>query len=106
MSPRHANLPSSESPVSTEELSRIFNTSLVAALQDPSLEDSSEAIRRLMDTPAFAAILQAIQLSASSQGISERQSTEEMISIFRKLERAWTRYVFQEGITKMRGTSR
>lgn len=94
--------PSLRSTQSThEEISRIFNSALVATQvrenQSPALE-----LQQLMGSPAFHAIMNAVRQVARTEGISERQAAEQIIRTFRKMDQIWSDYVYQEGVDRLR----
>jgi hypothetical protein len=86
---------------SQDELIRVFNTALVAT-QAGSQRDFSGEIFELMENPAFRSILGAVRQHARLQGVSERQAAEQIITTFRKMDRVWTDYVFQEGVDRLK----
>jgi hypothetical protein len=85
-----------------DDLARIFNTALVATRAE-SARDFSAELYALIESPAFRSILSAIKQMARAQGISEREAAEAVIQTFRKVDRIWGEYVFQEGIDRLRG---
>jgi hypothetical protein len=87
---------------SVDEMARIFNTAVVSTRTQESKDISGE-LYALMETPAFGAILSAARQLATRQGISELQAAEQLIQTFRKLDQIWDGYVFQEGVTRLRG---
>lgn len=97
--PSNATGPSS---ANIEELTRIFNSALVSSRAE-SLKDFSHELLGLVESPAYQAIINAVRQLARSQGIGERESAEILIQTFRKLDRLWSDYVFQEGVDRLRG---
>ena len=85
-----------------EELTRIFNSALVSSKAE-SLKDFSHELLGLVESPAYQAILNAVRQLARTQGVGERESAEILIQTFRKLDRLWSDYVFQEGVDRLRG---
>lgn len=81
-------------------LNQVFNTALVSSRSE-SHPDSAREIQALMDTPAFGAILQSIQLLAGEQGHSEMDAAREVIRTFRKMESLWTEYLVAEGVNRL-----
>lgn len=82
-------------------LNQIFNTALVASHSE-SRPDSAAEIRKLMEQPAFGAILNATQLLAGEQGVSEIEAARELISTFRKLDRLWGEFLVSEGADRLK----
>lgn len=90
------------SSANLEELTRIFNSALVSSRAE-SLKDFSHELLGLVESPAYQALINAVRQLARSQGIGERESAEILIQTFRKLDRLWSDYVFQEGVDRLRG---
>lgn len=88
----------------TEDTARIFNTAIVST-QVGGSRDFSQELAGLVDSPAFRSILSAVKQHARLQGISEKVAAEQIIQTFRCLDRAWTNYVFQEGVERLRAPS-
>lgn len=86
---------------STEELTRIFNSALVASRVADSRNPASE-LQELMESTAFSAIMNAVRQVAGAEGISEKQAAEQIICTFRKMDQIWAEYVFQEGVDRLR----
>lgn len=84
-----------------DEIARIFNTAVVATRVEASRDFSAE-LYTLIESPAFRAILSSIRQLARSQGVSEREAAEAMIQTFRKVDRVWSDYIFQEGIDRLK----
>ena len=93
----------SASQTSQDELIRVFNTALVAT-QAGSQRDFSGEIFELIENPAFRAILGAVRQFSRMQGVTERQAAEQIITTFRKMDRVWTDYVFQEGVDRLKNS--
>lgn len=83
-----------------QRLSQVFNTALVHSRVDQS--DDPKELFKLMERPAFAAILNCLQSYAREQGISEIDSAKEIIRTFRKIDQIWTSYLIQEGTERMK----
>lgn len=86
---------------SNEEISRIFNSALVATQVRESHNPASE-LQQLMGSSAFHAIMNAVRQVARTEGISERQAAEQLIRTFRKMDQIWSDYVYQEGVDRLR----
>jgi hypothetical protein len=93
--------PFSASSNSIDDLTRIFNTALIASYSG-ALRDFSAEIYALVESPAFRAILMSIKTLAQEQNISEREAAETVISTFRKADKLWGEYVFQEGVDRLK----
>lgn len=90
-------------PVSNvDELSRIFNSAMVAT-QPVDQGNPTTELFELMQSAPFRAIMEAVQQLARSEGVSEREASEQIIRAFRKVDRIWSGYVFKEGLDKLRG---
>lgn len=100
--PQHQGAPANGSSANVEELTRIFNSALVSSRAE-SLKDFSHELLGLVESPAYQAIINAVRQLARSQAIGERESAEILIQTFRKLDRLWSDYVFQEGVDRLRG---
>jgi len=94
---------SSSPPISPsiDDLARIFNTALVATRVSAPRDFSAE-LYALIESPAFRTILNAIRQLARLQGISDREAAESLIQTFRKVDRIWGDYIFQEGIDRLK----
>lgn len=86
---------------STEELTRIFNSALVATRVAESKNPASE-LHALMETPAFQAMMNSVRHLARSEGISEREAAELLVQTFRKVDQIWADYIYQEGVNRLR----
>lgn len=82
-------------------LNQIFNTALVSS-HGEAKPDSAGEIHSLMESSAFRAILQAIQLLAGEQGVSEIEAAHEFIRTFRRMDRLWTDYLVSEGVERLK----
>jgi len=98
----HAN-PGQASPESSvDDLVRVFNTALVATKTE-TLRDFSSELYALIGTPAFRAILGAVRNYGRAEGLSDREAAESIIQTFRKMDRLWGDYVYQEGMDRLKG---
>ena len=75
-------------------------TALVSTRAAESKSASSELLS-LIESPAFKAILVAARQLAAEQGISEREATERVIQVFRKVDQIWCGYLYQEGVSSV-----
>jgi hypothetical protein len=82
-------------------LNQIFNTALVSSHTE-SRPDTASEIRKLMEMPAFGASLNATQLLAGEQGVSEIEAARELISTFRKLDRLWGEFLVSVGAERVK----
>lgn len=87
---------------SVDELTRIFNSALVTTRAE-SLKDFTTELFGLVESPAFRAILAAIRQHARNYGLSEKEAAEQIIQTFRKVDRIWADYIYQEGVDRLRG---
>lgn len=83
-----------------DDLARILNTALVATKSQEGRDFPAE-LYKVMESPAFRAILSAIRQHARSQGLSEKHAAEQIVRTFRKLDELWSSYVFQEGVERV-----
>lgn len=84
-----------------DDLTRIFNTALVATRAEVGRDYSSELLR-LTDSPAFRAILGSVRQLALTQGVSEKDAAEAVVQTFRKVDRVWGDYLCQEGLDRLK----
>lgn len=84
-----------------EQLSKIFNTSLITT-RSPSKRDLSAELYELTQSAPFKILLTAIKQLAILQNISEKQAAEVLIKTFRKVDTVWEEYIFQEGLDRLR----
>lgn len=92
---------SSTQSAGSDDLTRVFNTALVATRAE-SIQDFSTELYTLLDSPAFKAILQAVRHLSRTQGISEKDAAESLIQSFRRIDKIWSDYVFQEGLDRLK----
>jgi hypothetical protein len=86
-----------------DDLVRIFNTALVSSHTEARRDFSGE-IFELMESPAFRAILGTVRQYARLQGLSEKQAAEQIIMTFKKMDQAWSDYVFQQGVERLKSS--
>lgn len=86
---------------SVEDLARIFNTALISS-RGEEVRDFTAELYGLMQSRAFKAILGAIKTLARDESLSEKDAAERLIQTFRKVDRIWLDYVFQEGIDRLK----
>lgn len=84
-----------------EELTRVFNTALVSTRSGDS-QDFSAEIYALVESAPFRAILGSVRQLARTEGTNEREAAESLIQTFRKIDRIWGEYLFQEGIDRLK----
>ncbi len=87
---------------SPTDLSRIFSTAIVSTRVEKE-RDLSREISEMMKSPAFQAILEAVDRYAAEQGLSTKQAAEDLIETFRKVDGCWSEFVFQQGVNRVRG---
>ncbi len=80
-----------------QEIERAFNTALVKTRTAP-LANAGKEIAALVTTPEFQTLLEAAQTLAEREGISAELACVRLIETFRKLDAAWDRYVFEQGV--------
>lgn len=81
---------------SQNSMRQIFNTALVASRFNAA-KDASTEILQLVNTPAFEAILSAVDALAKKEGITREIAAEKVILTFRNLDSAWIGYLMREG---------
>ena len=96
---------SSQSSNSVEDLARIFNTALISSRGEEPRDFTAE-LCGLMQGSAFKAIMGAIKTLAREESLSEKDAAERLIQTFRKVDRIWLDYIFQEGIDRLKNQSR
>jgi hypothetical protein len=79
-----------------------FNTSLLTT-RALTVNDQSQEIGRLMSTPEFNSLIVAAQHLARTQNLSEEESTERLIELFRSLDHAWDQIVKKRGLESLIG---
>ena len=87
-----------------EDTARIFNTTLIAS-KAPNFSEQRSDILDIMKSSSFNAILVAVRYLAQSESISEALAAERIIATFRKADQAWSDYVYNEGLAKIRSGS-
>ena len=86
---------------SVDDLTRIFNSALVGTRVE-SVRDFSAELYSMIDSPAFRAILGAVRQLGRSQGTIDREAADLLIQTFRKVDRIWSDYLFQEGMDRIK----
>jgi hypothetical protein len=97
------NHPQQPSAPTQDELTRVFNTALVASKVD-GVRDYSAELVAVMESPGFRAILTAVRTLCASEGLTERKAAETIIQTFRKVDRIWGDYLVQEGIDRLKSS--
>jgi hypothetical protein len=101
---------SNMSNMSIDELTKIFNSALIATRAASSTipsKDIAGEMLELVQSQSFRAILMAVRQLAVLEGKSEREAAEQLINAFRKIDSLWADYVFAEGLKSVRdGVSR
>lgn len=96
--------PPSASAPSQDELTRVFNTALVASKVE-GVRDYSAELCAIMESPGFRAILTAVRTLSASEGLTERKAAETIIQTFRRMDRVWGDYLVQEGIDRLKSSA-
>ena len=94
--------PSSSLPL--DELTRVFNTAMVATKVD-AVRDYSVELSTVMESPGFRASRTAVKTLCASEGLTERRAAETLIQAFRKMDRIWGDYIAQEGIDRLKNSA-
>lgn len=87
----------------TDELTRIFNTAVVATKVE-GVRDYSAELCAVMESPGFRAVLTAVRTLAAAEGLSERRAAETILQTFRRVDRIWGDYLIQEGIDRLKNS--
>ncbi len=85
------------------ELFQTFNSALLAS-QGADTPSAATELDSLMESRELRAILFAVQSLAASEGVSHADASAAVIRAFRKLDRAWSALLIQEGIEKLRSS--
>jgi len=85
-----------------DQSTKLFNTAIIAT-KIPHLSNYSSKLGELVQSKSFQAILRAIRQHAEQTGVSEEQAAEEIVQTFREIDQVWDRYIFQEGLDKLKG---
>jgi hypothetical protein len=94
----------STNPHADEDLLRSFNTALVSSRLDVD-RNYSERISEILASPEFQAVLNAVKALSASEGISPHEASSRIMKVVRSLDDAWGRYVYSEGVEKIRATT-
>jgi hypothetical protein len=92
--------PQPSSLSSSGDLTRIFNTALIATRSES--RDFSAELFALVETPAFQCVLESVRTLAKRENISEREAAETVIQTFRNVDRLWGEYIYQEGVERLK----
>lgn len=90
-----------DADLNRERLTQVFNSALVTTRSEDNAQSTAE-LYRLMEQPAFGAILGSIQSFASEKGISEVEAAREVIQTFRKIDVIWTQFLLSEGVERLK----
>lgn len=83
-----------------DDLTRIFNSAVVELQAQPKRDFSAELFE-LVKTPAFSAVLSAVNELARAQGISEKSAAVLVFQTVEKLGLLWGEYLKQEGTRQL-----
>lgn len=84
-----------------DRATRVLNTAIIAS-KLPRSANINARFSELMASPAFSAIVRAVQAHAASSGLPEQQAAQEVIQAFRELDKVWDDYIFQEGLDRLK----
>ena len=82
-------------------LTRVLNTAFISSKAD----SNSMSLNELMEvsrTPAFRVLLSSIHKLSSDLGCSESEAAEQMINVFKRLDKIWGQYITAQGIEKLK----
>jgi len=85
-----------------DQLKRIFHTAMVSSHKSQS-GGHSQALKQVMESPAFHAILNAVRELSQDQNLGPQEAAEEIIDAFRKLDEIWKNFLYSEGLTRLKG---
>ncbi len=80
-----------------QEWTSAFNTSIISTREQTTKDRTNELSEVLNSTEYSCLLLAAKQLSVQLN-LSKEESTERIITAFRKIDRAWKHYLIQRGI--------
>jgi hypothetical protein len=86
-----------------DDLARVFNSAVIST-RTQSTRDFSSELYTLVQGPAYRALLAAVKQLARTEGLSEREAAETLITTFRKLDALWEDYILQEGASRIKGS--
>ena len=86
-----------------DQSTKLFNTAVIAT-KIPKSEQGSARLNSVLGSAQFQAILKAVQLYSKENNVSEELACEEIIRTFRTIDEIWNDYIFQAGLSKLRGT--
>lgn len=95
----HSNIPLDSKD--EEYLTKALNTAFVTS-GDLTNQASLQELIGLSRGPAFRAILASIHRLSQEMGCSESEAAIEIVQTFRRLDRLWHDYVFNQGIEKLK----
>ncbi len=84
-----------------EQLSRIFNTSLISSATDTA-QDHSQELFQLSRSPAFRSILKAAEELSRDQACTEKEAIESIIHVFRRMDQIWQQCVYKQGLDRLK----
>ena len=86
-----------------DQSTKLFNTAVIAT-KIPKGDQSSARLNKVVGSAQFQAILKAVQIYSAENKVSEEIASEEIIRTFRELDEIWNDYIFQAGLSKLKGT--
>jgi len=88
---------------SQDPLVRIINTAFVSSQGQQTSHGTQKDLTQLIESPAYQSLLDAVQLLARRQGISELDAAQMMIKTFREIDSIWSSFVVEEGLKSLKG---
>lgn len=100
-------LPEEKPPhkLTDEQLIKQINAAFVNSHSSHSLDATAQDLQRILTSPTIGAVIRSIRVLASEQGISEASAAADIVEAMQKLDRIWNRYLIQEGLARIQGSS-
>lgn len=85
-----------------EQLIKIINTAFISTqLCEQNL---SEDLQKHIKTPEFQYFVKMVKQFAEQENLSYQEAAESIVDTFRKVDKIWKEFVYQEGIKKLKQT--
>lgn len=85
-----------------EQLIKQINAAFVNSHSTGNREASAQDLQRILTSPTMGAVLRSIRILAAEQGLSEANAAENIVEAMQKLDSIWTRYLIQEGLSRIK----
>lgn len=87
-----------------DQSTKLFNTAVIAT-KIPKSEQGSARLNSVLGSGQFQAILKAVQIYSKENNVSEELACEEIIRTFRTIDEIWNDYIFQAGLSRLKGNN-